>query len=127
MKGNRWRDRLPQHERLNFLLTNRLKPGARPIDPDPRAVVSPCDAVVGAHGPVCGTEVLQAKGFPYALEELLGDARLGAKYRDGVFATLWPRSQTTWLFPCAVPMRDRPFAPRLCNRAPSEFACDQVR
>ena len=62
--------------------------GARPIDPDPRVVVSSCDAIVGAHGPIRGTEVFQAKGFPYALEELLGYAQLVEKYRDGVFATL---------------------------------------
>ena len=144
MNGNRWLDHLSQHERLNFLLTNRiprryatllmgwfsrieqplvrrlslkvweafggdlrlheaerddfksmhecftrrLKAGVRPIDRDSRTVVSPCDAVVGAHGPIRGTQVFQAKGFPYALEELLGDERLVEKYRDGVFATL---------------------------------------
>ena len=65
------RDRLQEHARV---LHARLKPGARPIDPRSALVVSPCDAIVGAHGAIRGTEVFQAKGFPYTLEELLGDA-----------------------------------------------------
>ena len=52
---------------MHDCFTRRLKPGARPIDRDPRVVVSPCDAVVGAHGAIRGTEVFQAKGFPYTL------------------------------------------------------------
>lgn len=141
-------ERLSQHERINFLLTNRiprrwatllmarfsrienrfvrsvslgvwrlfggdfelheakeahfkslhacfvreLKEGARSIDPDPEVAVSPCDGIVGACGSIRGTEVFQAKGFPYALSDLLGDAALVDKYRDGVFATLRLRS-----------------------------------
>ena len=66
----------------------QLRPGARPVDPDPRRLVSPCDGEVGAHGPIRGTEVFQAKGYPYSLEELLGDAEMAERYRDGVFVTL---------------------------------------
>jgi phosphatidylserine decarboxylase len=85
--------RLHEAERTSFksmheCFTRKLKPGAREIDADPRTVVSPCDAIVGAHGAIRGTQVFQAKGFPYTLEELLGDERLVAKYSDGVFATL---------------------------------------
>ncbi len=65
-----------------------LKPGARPVASDPAVLVSPCDGVVGAFGPVRGTEVFQAKGFPYSLPELLGDDVLAERYRDGVFVTL---------------------------------------
>src|SRR5262245_38490685 len=31
-----------------------LREGARPIDPDPDVLVSPCDAIVGACGPIAG-------------------------------------------------------------------------
>ena len=50
--------------------------GARPIDADPDVLVSPCDAIVGACGRDRGNALLQVKGFPYTLEELLGDAEL---------------------------------------------------
>ena len=137
------RDRLLQHEGLNFLLTNRvprialtrfigwfsqiesplvrdvsiaiwrafsdldlsearkthfksmhdcfireLKPGMRPIDTDPQVLSSPCDAIVGACGPIEGVTVFQAKGFPYQLAELLGDEATAERYRDGCYATL---------------------------------------
>jgi phosphatidylserine decarboxylase len=164
MSGNDWLARLSQHERLNFLLTNRiprrsatllmgwlsrienplvrsvsmalwqtfggdlrlheaeratfksvhdcftrrLKPGARPIDSNTDTVVSPCDAVVGAHGTVRGTEVFQAKGFPYTLLDLLGDARLADKYRDGTFVTLRLKSNMYHRFhaPCAARLEE---------------------
>ena len=44
------------------------------MNPDPRVLTSPCDGLVGAHGMVTDGTVLQAKGFPYALIDLLGDA-----------------------------------------------------
>lgn len=65
-----------------------LKDGARPIDPDPGTLVSPCDAIVGACGNVNGTHVFQIKGFPYDLRELLLDPTLCELYRDGTYVTL---------------------------------------
>jgi len=66
----------------------RLKPGARPIDSTPGVVVSPCDAIVGTCGQLRGVTALQAKGFEYELTDLLADARLVDRYRDGTFVTL---------------------------------------
>jgi phosphatidylserine decarboxylase len=65
-----------------------LKPGARPIDADPAVLVSPCDAIVGACGTVAGTELFQIKGFPYRLEDLLGDGELVDAHRNGRYVTL---------------------------------------
>lgn len=75
-------------ESMHDCFIRKLKPGARPIDTAPEVVVSPCDGVVGAFGPIRGTRVFQAKGYPYELEELLGDGELADRYRNGVFATL---------------------------------------
>src|SRR5215468_2059075 len=65
-----------------------LKDGARPVDADPAILVSPCDAIVGACGSIAGTELYQIKGFPYRLEDLLGDSDLVAAHRNGRFVTL---------------------------------------
>ena len=73
---------------LHDCFIRELRPGARPIDPTPGVMVSPCDAILGAHGRVDGTRLFQAKGFPYRLEELLGDPELVERYRDGAYATL---------------------------------------
>jgi phosphatidylserine decarboxylase len=65
-----------------------LKPGARPLDPAPGALLSPCDGIVGACGALAGLRALQAKGLDYSLAELLGSELLAQHYRDGCFATL---------------------------------------
>jgi phosphatidylserine decarboxylase len=66
----------------------QLKPGARPIDPDPAVLVSPCDAIVGACGTLAGTQLFQIKGFPYRLEDLLHDPALVQAHRNGRYVTL---------------------------------------
>jgi phosphatidylserine decarboxylase len=73
---------------LKDCFTRELKAGARPIDQDPSILTSPCDALVGACGRVQDGMVLQAKGFPYPLIDLLGDPELVRYYRGGLFATL---------------------------------------
>jgi phosphatidylserine decarboxylase len=65
-----------------------LKDGARPIDQLPNHLISPCDGLVGACGRVSLGSVLQAKGFPYTLTDLLADAALARYYEGGQFATL---------------------------------------
>ena len=73
---------------LHDCFTRELKPGARPIDRDAAHLVSPCDGMVGACGSIgCGT-VLQAKGFPYSLTELLADEHWAQHYAGGQYATL---------------------------------------
>jgi len=73
---------------MHDCFTRELKDGARPIDADPGVLSSPCDAIVGACGPIAGTTVLQAKGAPYPLIDLLGDPALVETYRDGSYVTL---------------------------------------
>jgi phosphatidylserine decarboxylase len=73
---------------LHDCFTRQLKDGARPVDPDPSALTSPCDALVGACGRVENGMVVQAKGFPYPLSDLLCDEELVRYYQGGQFATL---------------------------------------
>lgn len=73
---------------LHDCFTRRLRDNARPLESDPGYVVSPCDGIVGACGAIAGTEVIQAKGFPYPLLDLLRDPALVEHYRDGCYVTL---------------------------------------
>jgi phosphatidylserine decarboxylase len=80
-----------QSERFSSLhacFTRELKPGARPIDADPRIIASPCDAIVGAHGSVEDGQLLQIKGSYYALADLLLDKQLVERHRGGRYVTL---------------------------------------
>jgi phosphatidylserine decarboxylase len=73
---------------MHDCFTRTLKDGARPVETDPDIVVSPCDAIVGASGVVADGQVLQVKGFRYALDDLLGDAEHAAMFRNGHYVTL---------------------------------------
>src|SRR4051794_41008435 len=75
-------------ESMHDCFTRELKEGARPIDADPALLTSPCDAIVGQCGPIKGTQLIQAKGFPYTLVDLLGNTEMVARYTDGCYATL---------------------------------------
>ncbi|MGN6747386.1 MAG: archaetidylserine decarboxylase [Xanthobacteraceae bacterium] len=77
-----------QFDSLHDCFIRELKDGARPIARDGDILVSPCDAIVGACGPIDGTALFQAKGFPYTLEDLLCDCDLAENYRNGTYATL---------------------------------------
>lgn len=73
---------------LHDCFTRELRPGARPIDPDPASLVSPCDAIVGAEGLVEQGSALQAKGMAYALQDLLGDTARAERFAGGRYVTL---------------------------------------
>ena len=77
-----------QFKSLHACFTRELKAGVRPIDMDPKRLISPCDGLVGACGEIGRGTVLQAKGFPYPLAELLTDQDLAAHYEGGQYATL---------------------------------------
>src|SRR5262249_28727962 len=77
-----------QFKSLHDCFIRELKEGARPIEQDPAIVVSPCDAIVGASGAIADTRLFQIKGFPYTLEDLMGDADAVAAHRNGRYVTL---------------------------------------
>jgi phosphatidylserine decarboxylase len=77
-----------QFRSMHDCFIRELKEGARPVDGRADILVSPCDAIVGACGAIAGTEVLQAKGFPYSLGDLLCDPDLVEAHRNGHYVTL---------------------------------------
>lgn len=78
----------PTFRSLHDCFIRGLKQGARPIAEDPAVLVSPCDAIVGACGAIVDDQLLQAKGFPYTLLDLLHDPDLVRVYRGGRYVTL---------------------------------------
>ena len=53
-----------------------------------QVLASPCDAIVGACGTVRQGQVLQAKGMPYPLHDLLGSSAAAAAWEGGTYITL---------------------------------------
>ena len=74
---------------LHAAFVRALRPGARPVALDPAILVSPSDAILGAHGRIEAGRLLQIKGLSYSLEDLLGGAAdLARAHEGGVYATL---------------------------------------
>jgi phosphatidylserine decarboxylase len=74
---------------LEDLFVRRLRKGARRIDPDPMAVVSPVDATVGMHGTVNSGTLMQIKGRSYSLSRLLDDSNEAQRFEGGPYATFY--------------------------------------
>ena len=96
----------PLGEYVSFLdfFTRRLKPGLRPQDPAvPGGLNSPVDGALIASGRVEDGTLIQAKGLPYRLDELLAADPLASRFEGGAYATLYlsPRDYHRIHVPCA--------------------------
>ncbi len=81
---------LESYPTLNAFFTRALRADARPLPTDPAVAVSPVDGVLSEFGRIDGNRLLQAKGFYYDLDKLLGGrADLAAPFRGGSFATVY--------------------------------------
>lgn len=81
---------LADYASLQAFFTRRLKPGLRPQDGTvPGFVNSPVDARIIASGPIKKDMVLQAKGLPYRVSELLKHLPDPARFEGGHYLTLY--------------------------------------
>jgi phosphatidylserine decarboxylase len=79
-----------QYQSFNAFFTRELRHGARPIDIDPGAFISPVDGTISQIGRLEGSRILQAKGHDYTLEALLGgSAEWTERFAGGAFATIY--------------------------------------
>jgi phosphatidylserine decarboxylase len=75
---------------FNEFFIRELENGARPVDPDSRAIVSPADGTLSQAGTLRGNRILQAKGIDYTLEDLLAaDLDTAGALAGGTFATIY--------------------------------------
>ena len=76
---------LEAYESVLELFTRRLKEGARPVDPDPGAVVSPVDGTLEYAGAIDGVVLPQAKGRTYSIDALLAEEGAVETFAGGSF------------------------------------------
>lgn len=123
---------LVAYPHFNAFFTRALKAGARPLDPDPAAVLMPADGRISQAGPVHAGRIVQAKGRDYSVAELLADDAFAAAFDGGVFATIYlsPRDYHRVHMPLAgrlletrhVPGRLFSVSPATVDRVPRLFA-----
>ncbi|OJJ45697.1 hypothetical protein ASPZODRAFT_133556 [Penicilliopsis zonata CBS 506.65] len=65
---------LHTYPNLAAFFYRQLKPGVRPLDPDPSALLAPSDGRILQFGTIERGEVEQVKGMTYSLDALLGAA-----------------------------------------------------
>jgi phosphatidylserine decarboxylase len=80
---------LDEYPTLNAFFTRKLKPGARPVDSSPGAILSPVDGRVSEIGIAENNQLLQVKGCHFSLEELLHDDLAAKCFASGHYATLY--------------------------------------
>lgn len=98
---------------FNAFFARKLKPSARPIAPDPAAVVFPADGRHFAIPDISANNGIFVKGIPFDLPALLRDEALAQKFARGamVISRLCPVDYHRFHFPFA----GVPGEPRLIN------------
>lgn len=74
---------------FNAWFTRALKPGARTFDPDPAALLCPCDGRISELGQLRANLILQAKGKDYSLQDLLAGDPVCNQLQGGHFFTIY--------------------------------------
>jgi phosphatidylserine decarboxylase len=68
---------------FDAFFTRRLRDDVRAVDPDPNNVLSPADGRIESMGRIDEGGTFLVKGRPYAVDELLGDARAARRFLGG--------------------------------------------
>lgn len=94
---------LEDFDTLQSFFTRALAAGARPLEGGESVLVSPCDGAWGSSGRVEQGTILQVKGRPYRVADLLGSERQASAFEGGEFATLYlsPRDYHRFHTPAA--------------------------
>jgi phosphatidylserine decarboxylase len=83
-------ENLSAYKSFNDFFTRALKPNARPIAADSKAIISPADGAISQIGAITADKIFQAKGHDYSVTILLGgDEQRAAAFVGGQFATVY--------------------------------------
>ena len=76
-----------EYPTLNALFVRTLKKDIRPWPEDPSVLAAPCDSRVSQFGQIEEGRIIQAKGWTFTVDELLGGSH--PEFAQGRFATLY--------------------------------------
>jgi phosphatidylserine decarboxylase len=99
---------------FNDFFTRELEEGARPIDKDETTLCYPVDGAISQQGDIEDGRLIQAKGFDYSLETLLGGSYNTAKpFQGGKFSCIYlaPKDYHRIHMPMAATLREMIFVP----------------
>lgn len=107
------REPMAHFDSIQSFFIRALVDGARPIDSDPDGFVSPCDGAWGQSGRIENGLLLQVKGRPYSLADLLASSERAKAFEGGQFATLYlsPRDYHRFHAPCRAEVERVDYVP----------------
>ena len=116
LTGADWRAaRGPLHiyPSLGRFFVRELQEGLRPIDPDPNALLSPVDGTMQDLSPIEAGTILQAKGHPYSVDDLLAGVGQASEVEGGFAYTIYlgPKDYHRIHVPCSGEMTHAKWVP----------------
>lgn len=105
---------LSDHPNFNSFFTRYLKPELRPIAAAPDALACPADGCMSQLGAIQGETLIQAKGFHFSVQSLLGGSfEQASRFQDGCFATIYlaPKDYHRVHMPFAGTLRETIYIP----------------
>ncbi|MEH6501236.1 MAG: archaetidylserine decarboxylase [Pseudoalteromonas distincta] len=99
---------------FNDFFTRALKPGARPLAPEPDSILCPADGTISQLGKIEHGRIFQAKGQSFSVLELVGgNPAHAALFQGGEFATVYlsPKDYHRVHMPCAGTLTDMVYVP----------------
>lgn len=103
-----------EYTSFNHFFSRHLKIGARPIDDNPRSIISPSDGVLSQFGAIDNHTLVQAKGKFFTTQALLGSSSTSDDYfKSGHFATIYlaPKDYHRVHMPIAGTLKKMRFIP----------------
>ena len=73
-----------RYRSFNDFFTRQIREGARPVDPEKKHLISPCDSKLSVY-PITADLRVPVKGTVYTMESLFRDRMLVEQYEGGVF------------------------------------------
>ncbi|EGC44180.1 phosphatidylserine decarboxylase proenzyme [Histoplasma capsulatum var. duboisii H88] len=102
---------LHTYPNLAAFFYRELKPGVRPLDPNPLAILSPSDGRILQFGMIENGEVEQVKGMTYSLDALLGHEEFSPGHEA--------------VHPTKAPIHHSVHHERTSNKVPDNVAADE--
>ena len=83
------KENIKEFKSYNDFFIRELKANSRPIEQSENIITSPVDGTIVDFGKIIEDNLIQAKEFKYSISDLLGNVDLGAKFRNGLFVTIY--------------------------------------
>lgn len=89
-----------RYRSFNDFFIREIRPDARPVDMDAKALISPCDSLLSVYN-IGHDSVFVVKGAEYTLEALLNNDKLAEKYQGGtcLIFRLMPVNYHRYIYP----------------------------